>query len=391
MAAATPTATVAQVQENATRIAAGVVARSAWYQQPEPARTWRTTVQDLHRMADEAAARGLRVFTVVSSGGWLVNSQSDQSVLYPVDPVGGCVCHGYQRHQRCSHYAALIAALGWLPDLPDPAGPGASAEPAGFPPAVMVRRSSAGTPPADFAKLPPPVEPEEFGVERGVWVSGFSDLRSLAHARITYEHEFGVYLGTLGDDRTPEELAEIDRFCQLHDRIGVQYDAFRIRVLNAGVTAKSFEQQWLRHYNAVSDALNLPGREYSPATTVNNAPRQSRTAPKPVAPAQQAPPAVTIPDLIAEVAALRAELEQERVRLGQWIDTVAQDDSAWMHDDAGWVSSYQVEADKSELLVELLEQKVKQAQSALDRAMEADWMDDEPEFGGPVGNGLVAA
>lgn len=373
MATATPTATVAQVQENAARIAAGAAARNEWYQAPAPVRTWRTTVHDLHRMADEAAARGLRVFTVVSTGGWLVSSQRDESVLYPVDPVGGCVCHGYQRHQRCSHYGALIAALGWLPDLPDPAGPAAAR------PAAPVYRTVAGTPPEAFDQLPPPIEPEEFGIERGVWVSGFSDLCAIARARIIHDHEFGVFLGTLGDERTPEELAGIAKFCTLGDRIGEQYDALRARALAAGITVKSFEQQWLRHYRAVGDSLSLSGREYSPATvTRNSAPRQARerTAPVQPVPAPEPPPVVTIPDLIAELAALRAELDQERVRLGQWLDTVASDDSAWMHDDAGWVSSYQVEADKSQLQVSLLEQKVQRAQSTLDRALEADWMDD---------------
>src|SRR4051812_20075397 len=73
-----------------------------------------TTPTDLHRLAAVAQARGLRL-TQERLGVWFCSSASSPDPHY----VTGlsCDCRGFQEHQRCSHLAALLAHLGWLPAL----------------------------------------------------------------------------------------------------------------------------------------------------------------------------------------------------------------------------------------------------------------------------------
>jgi hypothetical protein len=79
--------------------------------QPRP-----TTPADLHRLAAVAHTRGLRL-TQDGNGRWFCSSASGSA---PHLLTGySCDCLGFQSHQHYSHYALLLAALGWLPALKD--------------------------------------------------------------------------------------------------------------------------------------------------------------------------------------------------------------------------------------------------------------------------------
>ena len=83
--------------------------------QPRP-----TTAADLHRLAALAHQRGLRL-TREQPTVWFCSSASSPEPHY----VTGlsCDCRGFQEHQRCSHYALLLAHLGWLPEVEDTPAP----------------------------------------------------------------------------------------------------------------------------------------------------------------------------------------------------------------------------------------------------------------------------
>src|SRR3954468_22605258 len=78
-------------------------------------RTRPATAADFHRLADLAQERGLRVFEA-SPNHWFCTSASDPFKLHVVTGFS-CDCQGFMHHQRCSHHAALLAHLGWLPEL----------------------------------------------------------------------------------------------------------------------------------------------------------------------------------------------------------------------------------------------------------------------------------
>jgi hypothetical protein len=80
-------------------------------------RTRPATAEDFHRLADLAQARDLRVFEV-GPNQWFCTSQSDPFALHTVTGFS-CDCRGFLHHQRCIHHAALLAHLGWLPELED--------------------------------------------------------------------------------------------------------------------------------------------------------------------------------------------------------------------------------------------------------------------------------
>ena len=83
-------------------------------------RTRPATAADFHRLADLAQERGLRVFEA-SPNHWYCTSHSDPFRLHVVTGFS-CDCQGFITHQRCSHHAALLAHLGWLPEIdPQPA------------------------------------------------------------------------------------------------------------------------------------------------------------------------------------------------------------------------------------------------------------------------------
>jgi hypothetical protein len=78
-------------------------------------RTRPATAADFHRLADLAQERGLRVFEG-GSNQWFCTSHSDPFALHTVTGFS-CDCRGFLHHQRCTHHAALLAHLGWLPEL----------------------------------------------------------------------------------------------------------------------------------------------------------------------------------------------------------------------------------------------------------------------------------
>ena len=83
----------------------------------EVRRTRPATAEDFHRLADLAQERGLRVFEA-SPNHWYCTSYSDPFKLHVVTGFS-CDCQGFIRHQRCTHHAALLAHLGWLPEIDD--------------------------------------------------------------------------------------------------------------------------------------------------------------------------------------------------------------------------------------------------------------------------------
>jgi hypothetical protein len=76
--------------------------------QPRP-----TTPADLHRLAAVAHTRGLWL-TQEGESVWFCSSASQHGEPHYVTALS-CDCRGFMEHQRCTHYALLLDALGWLP------------------------------------------------------------------------------------------------------------------------------------------------------------------------------------------------------------------------------------------------------------------------------------
>jgi hypothetical protein len=79
-------------------------------------RTRPATAEDLHRLADLAHERGLRLFRDGSR--WYCSSASTAGGCHYVTGLS-CDCPGFIAHQRCTHHALLLERLGWLPDFED--------------------------------------------------------------------------------------------------------------------------------------------------------------------------------------------------------------------------------------------------------------------------------
>ncbi len=73
------------------------------------------------RLASQAAERGVQVFRA-PDGRYYASSLSQPGTLHYVTGHS-CDCAGFIRHQRCSHHAALLAHMGWLPASPTPPAP----------------------------------------------------------------------------------------------------------------------------------------------------------------------------------------------------------------------------------------------------------------------------
>jgi hypothetical protein len=73
------------------------------------------TAEDFHRLADLAQARGLRVFEA-GPNQWFYTSHTDPFALHTVTGFS-CDCRGFLHQQRCTHHAALLVHLGWLPEI----------------------------------------------------------------------------------------------------------------------------------------------------------------------------------------------------------------------------------------------------------------------------------
>jgi hypothetical protein len=68
------------------------------------------------RLAQTARQRRIQVFKDVASGQWFATSASKPDTLHRVTALS-CDCMGFVAHQRCTHHSALLAKLGWLPQV----------------------------------------------------------------------------------------------------------------------------------------------------------------------------------------------------------------------------------------------------------------------------------
>ena len=81
-----------------------------------PTRRRPTTPADLHRLAGLARDRGIRLYQERATGAWYATSATDPGAVYHLTGYS-CSCPGFTAWQRCSHHAALLDRLGWLPDI----------------------------------------------------------------------------------------------------------------------------------------------------------------------------------------------------------------------------------------------------------------------------------
>jgi len=74
----------------------------------------------LVRLAHKARAEGIRLYRDRNDGRHYASSASTPGRLHYVTGLS-CDCVGFATHQRCQHFAALLAGLGWLATDPEPA------------------------------------------------------------------------------------------------------------------------------------------------------------------------------------------------------------------------------------------------------------------------------
>ncbi len=77
-----------------------------------------TRDQAIIRLAGEAQRRGVRIYRTPDGRHWATSISQPGTLHYVTGH--SCDCQGFIRHQRCSHHAALLAHMGWLPASPDP-------------------------------------------------------------------------------------------------------------------------------------------------------------------------------------------------------------------------------------------------------------------------------
>lgn len=77
-----------------------------------------TERQALSRLLDKAKSEGVRLYRD-HDGRHYASSASQPGTLHYVTGYS-CDCRGFVSHGRCKHYAALLSALGWLQDDPEP-------------------------------------------------------------------------------------------------------------------------------------------------------------------------------------------------------------------------------------------------------------------------------
>ncbi len=75
-------------------------------------------VEDLHRLANQAEAKGVRIL-LTADGEHFATSTSNPTTLHRVSEQG-CDCRGFSYWGRCSHHSLLLSQLGLIPD-PTPA------------------------------------------------------------------------------------------------------------------------------------------------------------------------------------------------------------------------------------------------------------------------------
>ena len=90
----------------------------------EQTSTVETEAQALHRLADQAKARGVKVIQNVVTNDHFATSVSRPGELHKVT-LFSCDCPGFLKHSRCMHFAAVLAMYHSLPPIeaPDTSGP----------------------------------------------------------------------------------------------------------------------------------------------------------------------------------------------------------------------------------------------------------------------------
>ncbi len=78
-----------------------------------------TRTDALVRLAAKARIEGVHLFRDRSDGRYYASSASTPGLRYMVTGYS-CECRGFIQHGRCQHYAALMAALGWIEGAPEP-------------------------------------------------------------------------------------------------------------------------------------------------------------------------------------------------------------------------------------------------------------------------------
>jgi len=79
-----------------------------------PTRRRPTTPADVARLAALARVRGVEVFLDAGTGRWFATSATDANACHRLTAYS-CDCQGFTAWGRCSHHAALLDRLGWLP------------------------------------------------------------------------------------------------------------------------------------------------------------------------------------------------------------------------------------------------------------------------------------
>ncbi len=74
-----------------------------------------TTAEDLHRLANQAESRGIRIL-LTADGEHFATSATNPTALHRVSEQS-CDCKGFSYWQRCSHHSLLLSELGLIPDL----------------------------------------------------------------------------------------------------------------------------------------------------------------------------------------------------------------------------------------------------------------------------------
>lgn len=82
------------------------------------ARITETERTALTRLLAKAKAEGVTLIRD-QDGRHFASSVSEPGKLHSVTGFS-CDCRGFVSHSRCKHHAALLSALGWLPDSPEP-------------------------------------------------------------------------------------------------------------------------------------------------------------------------------------------------------------------------------------------------------------------------------
>lgn len=80
------------------------------------------------RLAGKARETGIKLYQDPTDGRFYASSRSNPGTLHYLTGFS-CTCAGFITHQRCSHLAALHAALGWI-TTPEPTPPASTRCPA---------------------------------------------------------------------------------------------------------------------------------------------------------------------------------------------------------------------------------------------------------------------